>query len=155
LLKVAYNSARSNSEPVERFRPLLPYVLGQANRPPLPCTMLAGIIRADVCTERERAVLRSPYLFPRGIRLGKMDVGSVEGATFGVLCCITSHIFVVLFWDPAFARQGRRRVLTIVARRNSLVVLPEGRRTARLPEWVTSSRAYLSLNSWSPDILPP
>src|SRR6266496_2567883 len=153
LLKVAYNSSRANGEPVGHFRPLIPYILGQVARPPSPHTLFASIIRADTCTADERAAARSPYLFPRGIRHGELDVSRLVGASFGVFLSVTSYMFLLILWDPALARPKRRALVTAVARRSGLVALPEGRRAIDLPEWVTASREYLSRNSWSGDML--
>jgi len=154
LLKVAYNSSRANGEPVRHFRALIPYMLGQVARPPGTYTMFAGIIRADRCTTEERAAVRSPYLFPRGIRHGELDVSRLGGdATFGIFLSLTSHIFLLLFWNPRLGRPERRPLVAAIGHRSGLVALPEGRRTVELPEWVTGSREYLSRNSWSADML--
>ena len=152
ILKVAYNSARSSGEPVTPFRNLAPYVLGETVRPPVPLTLFAAVIQADRCTEEERTALKSPFLYPRGIRVGTILLHRLRGAsTFGVLMCVNSYIFVVLQWAAHLDRRERRAIATAVARRDGLTVLPEGKRTASIANSRMTSREYLSRNAWSPE----
>lgn len=152
ILKVAYNSARNSGQPVAPFRNLTSYLLGETARPPVPQTLFAAAIPADRCTEEERRALKSPFLYPRGIRVGTILLHRLRGAsTFGVLMGVNSYMFVVLQWAPHLDRCERRAIATAVARRDGLTVLPEGKRTASIANGRMSSREYLSRNAWSPE----
>ena len=149
--KVCYNSARANREPLEQLQPLIQYVLGQTTQPPAPQSLIAGIIRTDCCTDEERHVLRSDYLYPKGIRIGRFDTRHIPLATFAALLSVNSYLFAAIVWAPRVTRSQRRDWNRKIVLRNGGTVLPEGSRRLLISESTMTSREFLSLNSWSPD----
>lgn len=154
LWKVFYNSARANREPLDLFQPLRPYIRGDAAQPPLPQTLLAGVIKADRCTAEERQTLRSVLLYPKGIRIGTFGIWKLP-LTVASFLSINSYLFVALLWAASVTRPQRRFLNAEVMCRDGAIVLPEGRRRMRIPETKMTSREYLSRNSWSPDPVVP
>jgi len=151
LWKVCYNSARSNGETLGHLQSLTPYILGRAAQPPVPQSLIAGVIRTDRCTDEERPVLHSEFLYPKGIRIGTVDMRRLPLATVAALLSVNSYLFVALGWAQGVSRTQRREMVREIVRRDGGTVLPEGSRHVLIPETRMSSREYLSRDCWSPD----
>jgi hypothetical protein len=96
LLKVSYNSARSQKASVESFRSLIPYILGKD--PSLPDRVLFFVA---VVTPSTRILRGNLEVFePREHRSGKISFKDKPGAIFireGRMVAIDSFYFFILF----------------------------------------------------------
>jgi hypothetical protein len=154
LWKVSYNGARNGDADPTPFHALCPYILGETARPPTPQMLLAGIIAADHTTPAEKERLRSPFLFPKCVRMGTHHLDQHEDL-FRVMrfISINSFIFALFSWVAGVSRRRRRTVEAKLARAHGLTPLREGCRTVQVAESRIGVREYLSVGTWSDRIL--
>ena len=154
LWKLSYNKARTGDDDRTLYEPLVPYILGDSPAPAFPETALVGVIRAEEATEKERAVLRSRFIYPRLVRLGLLERAGVFAATVrvGRLLSVNSYMFWLIAWKPDVNRQRRRDLANRIGNGHGMVVLSEGTVDVHVPASTFAVRDYLA-RRFSPPVV--
>lgn len=146
LWKLSYNKARTGDEKKSLYVPFVPYILGDEPAPPLPQSVLVGVIRADHAHGREREVLQSPYVYPRLLRLGLLQRSGRFAAAMqiGRLVSINSYMFWLIAWKEGASRQLRRELSRTIGTVDGMVLLSDARDRIHVPESRIEVRKYLA-----------
>lgn len=134
LLKVWYNSARAGGLAVAEHARFAPYILGQEREPPLPTTLLLGLLGDFELSSGGGKP--SPRYAPRNLRLEEsalVDAKWKERIVLGRQAGFNAYTFVAHFWKPGVPRARRREFVRGLAGDWNLAVLSPTQTAVHVP----------------------
>jgi hypothetical protein len=114
LLKLAYNDERTRSEPYD-IKPLAPYILSDQTAPPLPISLLVGIVVPSLTTVEQQQKGFPKFLYP--------EPPLQDQVAFARLVAFNAYVFEITPWRKGAPESLPSRWTKFVCMRNKLFEL--------------------------------
>lgn len=121
LLKLAYNDERTHSEPHD-IKPLAPYILSDEPAPPLPISLLVGIVVPSPTTVEQQQNGFPKFLYPDRHTLARLYLQPPmqERIAFARLVAFNAYVFEITAWRIDATEALRIQSTAMMCRRNRL-----------------------------------
>ena len=128
LLKLAYNDERTHSQPYD-IKPFAPYILSDEPAPPMPLSLLAGIVVPSRTTSEQEQNGFPKFLYPDRHTLARLYLQPPmqKYVAFARLVAFNAYVFEITAWRVDSPEYFRSQSIAIMCRRNLLSELRSDR----------------------------